>query len=391
MRLIEDYKFIDCERSVNSRRYVGFIHDGFVPYARACLSHRTFRPLITGWPSNTSIAMMRHGWVAGQVACRFGGFFRYELYRPWRRYKAVVFLKSMNHASLKLAGWLKTRGVVTVFDANVDYFTPAEGVFYYNGMAPTSEQCEQAWAIAQACDAVIGDSRYITEKAKAFNGHCAWIPDNVRDNDILQGASWQPVAGQKLPLLWSGEAVKLFDLLRIEHVLRLWNKRVRLCLVTSSLAAIDRIYEPWRGRLQRLLEELECEIIPFQSIEHLFSVYDKGGVFISPRFLDNTYNMGHTEWKITLAMARGRVALCSPQPSYEDVAVRSAGKGVRVCRTDDEWDAALGEVLGMSFDWVGEQAAACRVVREHYATSVVAEAHVGFLDALIQEHRSYKS
>jgi len=334
---------------------------------------------------------MRHGWIAGYVNRRNGGVFYYELYRPWRRYKAVVFMKSMNRSSLELAGRMRERGVVTVFDANVDYFTPADGVFYYDGMAPSGEQCEEARSMARTCDAVIGDSRYITEKVRTYNDNCVWIPDNVRDNDILYGSTWRPIAREKMPLLWSGEAVKLFDLLRIEDVLRRWKKRVQLRLVTNSLTALDRIYEPWRGRLRLLLAEVECEVIPFQGIEHLFSVYDRGGVFISPRFLDNTYNLGHTEWKITLAMARARVVLCSPQPSYKDVATFSMGKGIRVCRMDDEWDAALEEILEPGFDWQGEQAAACQVVREHYATSVVAEAQISFLEALMKEDRSSTS
>ncbi len=367
------------------RQYVGFVVDGLLPGLRLCFGRRTFRPLFTGWSSGTTIDIMRYGWVAGYVNLRLGVIFRYELYRPWRRYRAVVFQKSMNGASLELAGRLKEKGGVIVCDANVDYFTPAEGTFYYDGMAPTGEQREQARSMARTCDAVIGDSRYITEQARAYNRRCIWISDNVRDYDILEGAGWRPEVRQKLPLLWSGEALKLFDLLRIEAVLRRWRDRVRLCLVTNSLEALGRIYEPWQGRLRRLLEELDCEIIPFQGIEHLLSVYDRGGVFVSPRFLDNTYNLGHTEWKITLAMARGRVVLCSPQPSYEDVAARSAGRGIRVCQSDDEWEAALIELIGPFFDWEGEQDAACRVVREHYATSVVAEAHVGFLGSLMRD------
>jgi hypothetical protein len=111
--------------------------------------------------------------------------------------------------------------------------------------------------------------------------------------------------------------------------------------------------------------------------------YDEGGVLISPRFLDNTYNLVHTEWKITLGMARGRVALCSEQPSYLDVSARSAGLGIRICRTDTDWREALESVLSGTFDWASEQAAATNVVRRHYATSVVARTHAEFIARLM--------
>lgn len=362
---------------------VGFVLDGLAPTLQFCFVQRTFRPMFTGWWSGTSVAEMRFDWIAKQVNNQRSTGLQYELYKPWRSYEAVVFLKSMNEVSQKLASQLRRRGIKTIFDANVDYFTSPTGQFYYDGMAPTPQQQEFAINMARRCDCVIGDSKHITEKALAYTSCSKWIPDNVRDLSIRDKSDYVPRVGSKLPLMWCGEAVKLFDLLQIEKVLRRQHKRTHLRIITNSLASLDRIYEPWRGRLRRLLADLDCEIIPFNGIDKLLQLYDQGGVFISPRFLNNSYNLGHTEWKVTLPMAKGRVVLCSPQASYRDLAARSNGQGIRVCGDDEEWDAAFDDLLSDRFDWKGEQQAACNVVRQHYATSVVASAHVEYLKGVL--------
>ncbi len=330
---------------------------------------------------------MRFGWVAQYVNNLPNRQWIYELYRPWRSYQAVVFIKSMDDPCRRLAVALRQNGGYTIFDANVDYFTPAYGTSYFAGMAPTPKQREESCAMASACNAVIADSRYLREKVLPFNANVAWIPDNIPDALISERSTWRPSSGRRLTLLWSGEAVKLFELLRIEPVLRRFRENIRLRLVTGSLDALSRIHEPWQGRLRRLLADLECEVLPFQNIPALLALYDQGGVCISPRFLDNSYNMGHTEWKISLAMARGRVALASPQPSYCDLWDRARGQGVRICTGERDWDVSLDSMLAGDFRWEEEQGQACAVVRQYYATSVVAESHVDWLASLVKERQ----
>lgn len=362
---------------------VGFVVDGLVPSVANSFARKTIRPLFTGWPSGSSGFETRFRWLSDHVNRGETGL-RYELYRPWRRYQAVVFLKSMNPESRILAESLLKKGCRCVFDLNIDYLTPAAGTFYYDGMAPTSTQRDEALAMVNASDAVIADSRWLEEVAYRHASRVCWIPDSVPDEFIQNTSSWRPSHSKPLPLLWCGEAVKLFELLKIEPVLRSLKGRVKLRIITNSLDALKRLYEPWRSRLRRLLDDIDCEILPFIDIARLMEIYDRGGVFVSPRFLDNTYNMGHTEWKITLAMARGRVVLCSEQRSYEDVASRSGDVGIRICRDQKAWQARLEEMLCNKFDWKLEQASASAVVRDHYAVSVVTLAHIAFMRGVLE-------
>lgn len=357
--------------------------DGQVPTLAGCLRQGNLWALLVGWGSRTPVAEMRFRWIAECINRGVAGV-RYELYRPWRRYQAVVFLKSMNRESIALQRVLRRQGTKTVFDANVDYFSEAVGTFFYEGMAPSKEQQANARQMAEVCDGVMADSSHIAEVVRQINGNTATITDNVLDRLVTDGSGWRPEEGKPLELVWCGQAVKLFELLAVREVLSAWRDRILLKIITNSLEYTRKWYPPYLEEFGALLQTLPHRIVPFTSIEALMTIYDQGGVFISPRFLDNSYNLGHTEWKITLPMARGRVVLCNPQPSYCQVAVKTAGKGIRVCPDAESWNKALAELMAATFDWSGEQRAAAAVVRDYYATTRLADAHLRFLTHILE-------
>ncbi|EDY19385.1 hypothetical protein CfE428DRAFT_3070 [Chthoniobacter flavus Ellin428] len=350
---------------------VGFVIDGLLPrWPRVW-------QWVRGCPSHSAVGEMRFGWIAEALHADAAAPVRYSLYRPWKSYDAVIFLKSMNAESLRLAESLRARGTRIFFDVNVDYFTLAEGTFYYRGMAPTAEQTANAQRMAALSHALIADSSHLAKICGQHHSCVQWISDDV-DTRLAGYSPWK--RDGKLNLLWSGESVKLFELLRIEATLRKYASHIRVIMVTNELAALDRWFDPWKSRFQDLLKAVEHEVVPFRSVRSLMQFYTAvGGVFISPRFLDNSYNWGHTEWKITLPMACGRVALGSPLPSYRDVSERSGGLGLRLCEDDDDWSAAFESVLSGQFDFAMEETASRAVVEKHYSTPVVAAAHAKFV------------
>ncbi|MEI9897649.1 MAG: hypothetical protein WDN28_28265 [Chthoniobacter sp.] len=186
--------------------------------------------------------------------------------------------------------------------------------------------------------------------------------------------SWK--IGAKLDLLWSGEAVKLFELLRIETVLRKFSSRLR----TGPGDEQSHRARPVVRAMEEPLRRAACR---HRAHDHSIRIRRRapadlrpwGGIFISPRFLDNSYNWGHTEWKITLPMACGRIALGSPLPSYRDVAERSGGRGLRLCESDEDWEAALEAVLSGRIDLRPRKRRPEQWWRSHYSTPVVAAAH----------------
>ena len=361
---------------------IGFAIDGLVPSLGQMIAGRSsLLSIIRGCHSYSSIGIMRYGWIADAVNSTETYGIHYELYRPFRKYDAVVFLKSMNRECVALCKKLNAKGIKTIFDLNVDYVTPAQGVEFYKDMMPTSKLRAQAMEMISLCSAVICDSSHIHNSVKNLSRMSQTLTDNIRDDLIKPNGVY--AQNEKVRVVWCGQACKAFELLAIKDVLLKYSNKIDLVLVTGPRSQMDRIYEPYRSELYSMLNRLGAIIIPYENVEHLMRVYDQGGVFISPRFLDNTYNMGHTEWKITLPMARGLFVVCSEQPSYSEVAEKTGGNGIRICHGPGDWDAALGELISKPSNVSFDKEFTTGVIRSAYSTSVVARKHSEFIKKVL--------
>jgi glycosyltransferase involved in cell wall biosynthesis len=357
---------------------VGFIVNSRRPQWGAL--SRGLRPwyMATGWPDHGSpMHFMRFGWVAEEVNRRHNHDLRYELFKPWRDYDAVVFLKSMENGCADLADALRSRGKRVVFEANVDYYSEVASGTLPAELVPDAVQRDKAIRMTGAADAVIASSRQLAAVCAEWNTNVSWVPDNIPSRMVPAPARPPTTAGPALEIWWSGMAAKTADLLRIADVLGRLGRRVRLNIVTGDLeAALRRLPGETSSRLRSLLSAVPHRLHRFRSIPDLLALYAAApGVIISPRFLDNPYNAAHSEWKITLGMACGLPAVASPQPSYLDVAQRCGHpQAVTLCRTDEEWEAAFaGALEGKSRAEISE--AAREVVQSHYSTEVVARLH----------------
>ena len=364
---------------------VGVIIDGHLPKFGGVLKRQCgIRCLLFGMLPQSSVAEMRFQWIADEVN-RTAGDVKYELYRPWRRYQAIVFLKSMNEECIQLAQDASRRGIPTVFDANVDYFTDPKGTFYYEGMAPNVGQIEAARTLAGQVDLVIADSSHIAACALPFSGRVEVITDNINPflRDRIKGR-WKGLHTPegKLKILWSGEAVKLFDLLAAEEALVQMGDQLELILITNSRVALDKWAPGIRNRFESMMDSVNHRYVDFHSLESLMDLYGEGGLFFSPRFLDNSYNLGHTEWKITLPLAAGLPVACSPQPSYLEVARLKGLKGVHLCDAVEEWTSVFQHYLRQKEYSTKQRTEVQQKVYEEYGTERVAKRHLLLIRSL---------
>lgn len=360
---------------------VGFIINSRVPEVASLRKGMLPHALIAGWDDAESpMSFMRFHWIASALRSRI----HYELYRPWRRYDAVVFLKSMGGHCMKLARKLRKSGTRVVFEANVDYYTPFDGHAEIDAIIPTERQRAEAQEITEFADLVIGSSRHLTEVCRAVNSRSEWIPDNVNLDLIRTADLGTGDEGGRLNVWWSGMASKAFELLVAEEGLLASADRIHLHLVTDNLpeAALG-----WSDAVQvemaKLLSRLRHTIHPFKGISDLLGLYSRGGVIISPRSLDSPYNHSHTEWKLTLGMAVGLPAIGSAVPSYVDVRERSDSDAMRICKSAWDWREALDSVIEdpQARQRAGE--AARMVVAEYYETSRVASRHADLIESVI--------
>ena len=283
-----------------------------------------------------------------------------ELYRPDRRYDVVVFVKAMDERSQAEAERARERGARIVFDANVNYYE-IWGDYDLPGTRPTPEQQRDAEAMTRGADAVVADSSYLLGIVRRYNERAEWIPDNV---DISVFRPRRRHEGRRLRLVWSGRAHKAKPLELLAGPLE--------SLGDAELVVVSDARPP---ELDALSAVARCSYEPFglRSYARRLRTCD---VIVSPKRLVNGYEVGHSEWKITLGMAVGLPAVASPQQSYVE-AIGAHGGGF-VAESPEEWRDAFERLRdpGLRAD-LGARAR--RTVEELYSTPVVARRYGAFL------------
>jgi glycosyltransferase involved in cell wall biosynthesis len=333
------------------------IRVGWATAATLRAERATFRGL------ETSVAM-RIANTARWIDRRGDGV-RNEMYRPGRPYDVVVFCKAMDELCQAEAARLQAAGTRVVFDANVNYYE-VWGEYDLPATEPTPQQQVDAVAMTRAADAVVADSTYILDLVTKLNPNATWIPDNVDTRLFKPGRAR---GGDRVRLVWSGRAQKAKPLLELREPLA-GAGPVELVVVS------DR--EP--DVLPALREVVDVTYEPF-SLRGYARVLRSCDVIASPKRLVNAYELGHTEWKITLGMAAALPAVASPQRSYVE-AISDRGGGI-VADTPDEWRDALRRLAedGELRRDVGARAR--ETVEERYSTPVVARRYLDLLRSLV--------
>jgi hypothetical protein len=343
--------------------------------------------LLTGWPDHASpMHFMRFGWIAREVNREQSLGVRYELFKPWRRYDAVVFLKSMEAGCADFAERLKHRGTKVIFEANVDYYTEGGEGTLPGHLRPTSAQREKAIRMTSLADGVIASSSHLASICAAWNPKVFWVPDQIPAKMVPKSQDVVSRHDSVLHVWWSGMPDKASDLLAAGDAMRSMRKKIRLHLVTGDMREAFKQMDPVSASaLEAMLSDVPHVLHRFRSIQHLLSLYaETPGVIISPRFLENPYNQSHTEWKITLGMACGLPAIASPQQSYLDVLERAADpSAITICGSPEQWRVALERALDRSRHVIASKAAR-KTVETHYVSEVAARQHLQAMHSILE-------
>ncbi len=289
----------------------------------------------------------------------------HELYRPGGRYDLLVVLKCVTDEVRAVCEAQRQRGVKLVFDANVNYYS-VWGDFPVPNTRPSPGQQLNAMALTTTADGVVADSSFIAGECRRYNARVVHIPDNVNLAVFARTRRHRP--SPKITLVWSGISQKAFHLSLIEGVLRRFAGRVRLWLVSNN--------QDYPECIKRLSAFLEVRHFDF-SLKRYAGILRESDLIISPKLLNNSYELGHSEYKITLGMAAGLPALASPQRSYIE-AVSHRGSGL-ICTGEEQWHEAL-EQLTADAERRGRLGAEARkTVEERYASPIVAKQYRNFL------------
>jgi glycosyltransferase involved in cell wall biosynthesis len=363
-------------RARSASELVGALHRRSPTLVRRVLRSSGQRPRV-GWVTYDSFPRRkrRFGQLDSFTGMRAGNIGRWlndnaaslthELYDPDRRYSVVVFQKMMHGECQAEAEKIRAYGGKVVFDANVNYYE-IWGDYFIPGTQPSAEQQRDAHWMTQFADWVVADSTYLESVIRKITERVSWIPDNVN----LDTYGGERIHGQRSPiqLAWSGIGKKAAHLLLIVEVLA----------SLSNLELVLVVDEP-PPCLPDLERALTCRVVRFSDRKYA-SALQQADIIISPKRLENAYEMGHTEYKITLGMAVGLPAVASPQQSYVE-AISYAGGGL-IARTESEWRDALQKLSTDSALRADLGHRARRTVIERYSTPVVARVYGALLEEL---------
>ena len=289
-----------------------------------------------------------------------------EIYDPSSRYEVVVFQKMMDERCQEEATRIQAGGGKVVFDANVNYYD-IDGDYFVPGTRPTESQRRDALRMTTLADWVVADSSNLERVIRPINPRVTWIPDNV-DMSVYQGQRAH-AARDTVRLIWSGIGKKAAHLLEAVEAFKAIGG-AELVLVVDSAPDC----------LPQLQQVIPCRVIRFSDRRYAKELLD-ADIIISPKRLANPYELGHTEYKITLGMAVGLPAVASPQPSYIE-AIGDNGGGI-IAATTGEWVDALTRLIGDASLRAELGARARQTVTARYETSVVARQYLSLLQELI--------
>lgn len=342
------------ERAAKNKAHIGWITDRGLPRR---WYHRWYMPL-------SDAGVMRFSNLAREIRSLAPNL-RHELYRPGERYDLLVVLKCVTDDVRAVCEAELARGVRLIFDANVNYYS-VWGDFPVPRTRPSKRQQENAIVLTTAAAGVVADSSFIADECRRYNKHVMHIPDNVNLSVFRHRRRHEQL--EKISLVWSGISQKAFHISLIEPVLRRWANRVRLILVSNN--------EEYPDCVKRMSSFLEVRHFKF-SLKRYAKILAHCDAIISPKVLNNSYELGHSEYKITLGMAAGLPAIASPQRSYmEAIDHRNGGL---ICAREEEWQDAL-ERLVADAQLRGHLGNEARLtVEERYASQVVARQYLSFI------------
>lgn len=273
-----------------------------------------------------------------------------ELYKPWKKYDAVIFQKAFRNEHFLLAKALKKKGVKIVLDLNTTVFNSNKNVQTF----------------IRLTDWLLVSSPYLLNSAKKTfpQQRVSLIEEHIPDIVFSVQKNINPLPKT---LVYAGYAQKASEIFNIENILKSFRKQhffsiLFLCEKDPRIS----------------IDGIECTFVKYhQHIVHK-QLLD-GDIFIAPRDLTDPTNYGHSFSKIGLPMAIGLPVIASPIPAYE-------GSPALLCATDKEWQ----DNLSLLFTNTNKRAALSKkgqlYCKNRYSTEKITLAYRNFLRSLTEEY-----
>ena len=277
-----------------------------------------------------------------------------EIYKPYKKYKVVIFTKVRGDKAVSLARKLHAEGTIVISDNYCEYLT--------------DETRADDWERRNILDILkVSDYAFVYSKTQyeqfsKYHNKVMVMEECVHESYFEKQIAYTEQT--EVTLLYSGYAHNALYVKEIADV-------------------IVRLQEEYGCHLLFL-----CEKDPeFTEFCYTYEKYDqnriteqlrKGDIMIAPRTMKGIEKMAHTLSKVAGPMAMGLPAVASPIPSY-------LGTPVVICYDNEEWYKALKKLICDTAyrRALGEKSR--EYIYSNYSRQVIGRQYKEFLKRLIEE------
>lgn len=270
-----------------------------------------------------------------------------ELYKPFKKYKAVIFTKTSTDRSVRMAHKLHGNGVKIYYESHCEYLTDAGRL---------DREKENILKTLEAAD-IVGTSSDVQQRMFGeFHNHVLMIPESVHGDFFLHSKTHE--SKKRITLVYCGYSGKASDTLCIAKVIQRLQQEfgVEMLYICEKDPEIREFPNRYLFYDQRKIPELLME----------------GDIMIAPRPMEGIENRAHSFTKAAYPLAVGLPTVASPMPSYRDTPVI-------LCTTEIEWYRELSELIRNTDKRKRLGAAGRTFVKEHYSMDTIGKRYLDIL------------
>lgn len=282
-----------------------------------------------------------------------------ELYKPYKKYAAVIFTKTRTDKAVALAKKLHESGTIVISDAFCEYLT--------------DESRKDDWErnnilqILECSDCVITFSKSQYEQFVQYHKNVRIIEESV--NDAFFEVKKEHKEKDKLTLIYCGYSHNAKDTLVIKDVI----------IQLQAECQCDVLYicekDPEIKEFTYRYKKYEQKNIPTMLLE--------GDIMIAPRPMEGIEKLAHTLSKIAHPMAVGLPVVANPVPSY-------VGSPAVLCSDNREWKSALVKLIKDKNERERIGTISREYIRQHYSQESICKQYVNLIQ-LEQKHEKNNS
>lgn len=233
----------------------------------------------------------------------------------------AIVIRREDYTIQQVARLLKRRGVKVVYDINVNYYERwGENI----DKTVSEKQVKQSIKMTQTADTIFTASRYIHKIASDYNKNSNYLPDSVNLKHFCKMKTYPDEIKKPLKLIWSGINLKTEDLKILKEAIEGLPAILHIISDRKSEIGIPYNFTKW-----------EYQSFPDAILQ--------GDLCISPKPMRNSYDMGHSYFKIAVFLAQGLPVIASPLPSYNEIITK--GKNGFIAESEGDWEDYISQIV----------------------------------------------